>query len=69
MGHKKSKGSLITYWVLDGDSSSYELREEIKAWGGYFDRDHKKWCIDGPDKSCIQALSRMGLNLQWRRGA
>ena len=43
MGHKKSKGSLITYWVLDGDSSSYELREEIKAWGGYFDRDHKKW--------------------------
>ena len=40
------------YWVLDGTSRSYDLREEIKSWGGWWESTHKNWCIstNGEDK-------------------
>ena len=39
------------YWVLDGAENTYNLREEIKAWGGYWVPDMKNWCIDSLEKT------------------
>ena len=56
-----------TYWILDGDSKAYDMREEIKAWAGYFVREHKAWCIDDPCELSRKALTSLGLILQFRR--
>lgn len=56
-----------TYWVLDGTSKSYDLKEEIKSWGGYWVKEHKAWCIDNPDETAIRVLKSAGLQVQFRR--
>ncbi len=56
------------YWILDGRNSAYELREEIKSWGGFWVPEHKAWCIETTEKSfAYSALNSCGLILQYRR--
>ena len=56
------------YWVLDGASSTYELRIEIKAWGGWWESTHKNWCIStNKEDKAYKILTNCGLKLQWRR--
>ena len=56
-----------TYWIIDGTSKSYDLREEIKAWGGYWVKEHKSWCIDEPCENAMRVLKAAGLILQFRK--
>jgi hypothetical protein len=55
------------YWILDGENKAYHLREEIKAWGGYWVPEHKAWCIDNPGEAEMSVFKRLGLMLQFRR--
>ncbi len=54
------------YWILDGTSRSYDLKEEVKAWGGYWVKDHRAWRIDCLDKNsnAYNTLKSCGLVLQ-----
>jgi len=56
------------YWILDGSSSSYDLKEEIKNWCGFWVPEHKTWCIKTcKDSTAYKTLTAIGLRLQWRR--
>lgn len=55
------------YWVLDGTSKAYVLREEIKRQGGYFVNDHKAWAINNPSEQAINVLRCSGLIVQFRK--
>jgi hypothetical protein len=54
------------FWVLNGDSSSYDLKEEIKAWGGYWDYGKRRWRIDCINKGepAFLVLTKRGLILR-----
>lgn len=55
------------YWVMSGASTSYDLREEIKSWGGFWVPDHKCWAITNPCDKAKLVLKGAGLSLQFRR--
>ena len=55
------------YWILSGSSKAYDLKEEIKAWAGYWVPEHKAWCIDDPDDREKKFFKTIGLVLQLRR--
>lgn len=55
------------YWIVDGTHKTYDLREEIKSWGGYFVNDHKCWAITDPCASAKNVFLSSGLKLQFRR--
>ena len=55
------------YWITDGASRAYDLKEEIKSWGGFWVNDHKSWCILNPDEGLKSLFKSMGLRLQFRR--
>lgn len=55
------------FWVQSGTSNSYELREEIKNWGGYWVPTHKCWAIADPCESAKRTLKLIGLKLQFRK--
>lgn len=55
-----------TYWLLDGRSRAYDVKEELKAQGAKWDRHHKHWFITGPSPEKITFLKNLGLKLQWR---
>jgi hypothetical protein len=50
------------YWI---DGRAYEMREEIKAWGGYWNPDKKRWQIDSVEEGEIikEVFYRLGLKL------
>jgi hypothetical protein len=50
------------FWI---DGPTYENKEEIKAWGGYWNPDKKRWQIDSISEDDIVrgTLYRMGLKL------
>ena len=58
--------TLRDYWIIDGDSRTYDLREEIKNWGGYWVPEHKCWRIDGLSRNdpAFKILRKIGLVLQ-----
>lgn len=56
------------YWILDHTAKAYDLREEIKAWAGHWNPDHKMWSIiTDPEQSSYKTLIACGLKLQFRR--
>ena len=56
------------YWILDYTSRSYDLREEIKRFGGRWNPDHKTWSIiTDPENQSYKTLVACGLKLQFRR--
>jgi len=58
------------YWVLDGANRSFDLKEEIKSWGGYWIPEHRSWCIKTNKKDiAYKTLNAAGLKLQYRRNA
>jgi len=58
---------LKCFWILDGDNKAFHKREEIKALSGYFDGDHKAWCINSPGPEVVNIIKNNGLVLQFRR--
>lgn len=56
-----------SFWILDGDTKTFVMRSEIKDIGGYWDLNHKAWCIDDPGESIIQAIWNLGMKIQFRR--
>lgn len=62
----KEQGSKKNYWILDGDSRTYDLREEIKAQGGRWNNDFKCWMINNinKDSDSYKILKSCGLILQ-----
>jgi len=62
------KSSGHDYWILDGAERAYDLKEEIKAWGGYWVPNHKSWRIDNLEKTdhAYLILKKAGLTLQVR---
>lgn len=63
----QSKPVVKCFWVLDGTSKTFVLRQEIKNQGGYYLADHKAWCIDNPDERTINVLKSSGLVIQFRK--
>ncbi len=63
------KPSGKSYWILDGRESSYNLRTVIQAWGGYWDKDLKKWTIDDIEENGVgyRAMEKRGLRLQCKQ--
>ena len=63
---QEKNSTTADYWILDGAEKSYDLKEEIKAWGGYWNPDHKAWRIDGVDYHDVgpKTLRIMGLKMQ-----
>jgi len=59
------------WWVKDHSSRSYDLREEIKNWRGYWVPAFKCWRIDGitPDSDAFKVLTASGLALEWVQGS
>ena len=55
------------YWILPGNSTPFELKEEIKNQGGYFDPIHKVWAIKNPTDKARVVLRSSGVRLQFRR--
>jgi hypothetical protein len=55
------------FWILDGFNKSYDQRHTIKSLSGYFDKDHKAWCINSPTPEVVSQIKRNGLVLQFRR--
>ena len=53
------------YWIKNGKSQAYHLKEEITSWGGSFDWDKKMWkihCTD-PEQADYKSLVKLGLKL------
>jgi hypothetical protein len=50
------------YWI---DGPSYEMREEIKSWGGYWNEEKRRWQIDNilPGEIIWGAFRAIGLRL------
>jgi len=50
-------------YVVDGPT--YDLREEIKAWGGIWNSTEKRWELHGTDPNCQdhKQLKLLGLKL------
>ena len=62
------KNNYNEYWVISGTSTSYELKEEIKSWGGWWEPFHKCWCINtNKEDVAYKTLTACGLKLQFRR--
>ena len=55
------------FWIQNGVSSSYDMKEEIGNWGGYWVPDHKSWAITDPCESAKRVIKLIGLKLQFRR--
>ena len=60
-------GDSKEYWITDGESKTYDLREEIQSWGGYWVPEHKSWAILEPCQVALGALKSAGLRFQFRR--
>lgn len=67
ISHDELMKPIEEYWVQNGTSNSYELREEIKNWGGFWVPEHKCWAITAPCDSAKRVLKSIGLKLQFRR--
>lgn len=54
------------YWIMDGSSSTYELKQEIKSYGGIWYPDFNCWKIKNINKEseAYINLKICGLNLQ-----
>lgn len=57
---------LQSYWILDGSSKAYDLKEEIKNQGGKYNPDFKCWWIDRVNvhHPIYKLLKLIGLKLQ-----
>lgn len=54
----------MKFWIIDGDSSTYDLRQEIKSKGGKFNKDFKCWEIENPTDEVKKFLRNCGLIVQ-----
>ena len=54
---------MTKFWITDGRSKAYDLKQEIKNHGGKWDPDKKRWYLINPDQSTIRVLKMSGLRL------
>ena len=59
--------SFAEYYILNGASKAYDLREEIRNWGGYYVPEYKCWAIASPCEKAKRVLKLVGLKLQFRK--
>lgn len=50
-------------YIIDGET--FDLKEEIKKWGGFWNSNEKRWELKGTQSGCpdYDHLKRMGLKL------
>lgn len=56
-----------SYYIIDGTFKTYDRKNEIKKWAGYWNKEMRCWQIDNPDDQCRRALKNAGLILQFAR--
>ena len=54
------------YWIIDHTSTTYDVKEEIKSWAGFWNKDHKCWEIINPDDQTKSVLKAIGVKLRYR---
>lgn len=56
-----------SYYVIDGRVKTYEKKEQIKSWAGYWNKEMRCWQIDNPDEKCREELKKEGLIFQFAK--